>query len=82
MAALLGDAGGGDGGGASVVLGRHGGGGTAMMGVCASGASAALVTVQGDGVIVYDCEAQVRATLCELKHGDMIDTATAPPRTR
>ena len=57
MVALLEDAAvGGGGDGTSVVLGRHG---DATMGACASSNSTALVTVQGDGVIVYDCEAQV-----------------------
>lgn len=64
MVALLEDAGG---SGASVVLGRHGGGNT-MMGACASSSSTALVTVQGDGVIVYDCEAQVRLSLVKQGH--------------
>lgn len=57
MVALLEDAGG---GGTSVVLGRHGGGNATVMGAFASSPSTALVTVQGDGVIMYDCEAQVR----------------------
>ena len=47
-------------GDASVVLGRHGGGGSSVMGACPGAAGVAVVTVQGDGVIVYDCESQVR----------------------
>ena len=61
MVALLDEAGVGD--GTSVVLGRHGGG-NSTMGACASSPNTVLVTVQGDGVILYDCEAQVS---CEKK---------------
>jgi len=42
----------------AAVLGRHGGG---VLGASlGASASAAVVTVQGDGVIVYDCDTQVR----------------------
>jgi hypothetical protein len=53
----------GDSGGGSVVLGRHGG---TVLGACASSPSTAVVTVQGDGVILYDCEAQVRNSVPRL----------------
>jgi hypothetical protein len=53
---------------AAVVLGRHGGRGSAVMGSCPGASGAALATVQGDGVIVYDCEAQVRSHLSSRQH--------------
>ena len=53
----------------AAVLGRHGGG---VLGASlGASASAAVVTVQGDGVIVYDCDTQVRPE---------IDPETCPPR--
>ena len=42
---------------ASVVLGRHGGN-TPVMGACAGARGTAVATVQGDGVVVYDCDTQ------------------------
>ena len=48
-----------DGDGSSVTLGRHGG---SVRGASAGADGAAVVTVQGgDGVVLYDCNAQVRA---------------------
>ena len=48
-----------DGDGSSVTLGRHGG---SVRGASAGADGAAVVTVQGgDGVVVYDCNTQVRA---------------------
>jgi hypothetical protein len=48
-----------DGDGSSVSLGRHGGN---IKGASAGAQGAAVVTVQGgDGVVVYDCNTQVRA---------------------
>ena len=42
---------------ASVGLGRHGGN-TPVMGACAGARGTAVATVQGDGVVVYDCDTQ------------------------
>ena len=46
-----------DDGSAGVVLGRHGGN-TPVMGACAGARGTAVATVQGDGVVVYDCDTQ------------------------
>ena len=45
--------------GASVVLGRHGSS-TPVMGAGAGPDRTAVATVHGDGVVVYDCDAQTK----------------------
>ena len=45
--------------GASVVLGRHGSS-TPVMGAGAGPATTAVATIHGDGVVVYDCDAQTK----------------------
>jgi|TARA_B110000977_G_scaffold136810_1_gene173756 hypothetical protein len=53
-----------NGDGSIVTLGRHGGG--SVVGASAGLDGAAVVTVRGDGVVVYDCDAQVRLVSFEL----------------